>query len=182
MWTPPKTWVNDEPLTAADLNAHLSDNLSFLANLLSSFTLLRDEQSSSVSGGSFTSGAWRTRTLNTFYGDPEGDISLNSNQFTLQPGTYVIVAEAVAAEVNNHRLRLQNITANTTAAIGLNCYASAADLAQTTASVWARLTLTQPTTFELQHLCQTSKSSTGFGRGTGMGIEVYAQVALWRLA
>jgi len=29
-WTPPKTWVTNEPLTASDLNTHLRDNLLVL--------------------------------------------------------------------------------------------------------------------------------------------------------
>ncbi len=46
-WTTPKTWVNSEPLTAADLNTHLRDNLNalhapptaaFLANEVANYT------------------------------------------------------------------------------------------------------------------------------------------------
>src|SRR5689334_4136609 len=29
-WTTPRTWVNNEPLTASDMNAHIRDNLNAL--------------------------------------------------------------------------------------------------------------------------------------------------------
>lgn len=32
IWTTPKTWSTGEPLTAADLNSHLRDNLEYLAD------------------------------------------------------------------------------------------------------------------------------------------------------
>src|SRR5690606_21247003 len=50
---------------------------------------LKDVKPSGTAGGTFTSGSWQTRDLNTIEGD-SSFVSLASNQFTLQPGTYHI--------------------------------------------------------------------------------------------
>lgn len=50
-WTTPKTWVNNEPLTASDLNTHLRDNLNALkAPPAAQYTL--DESSNYTTTGS----------------------------------------------------------------------------------------------------------------------------------
>lgn len=46
--------------------------------------VIQDQKSSGTDGGTFTSGAWRTRTLNTTVLNTIGaGFSLSSNQFTL---------------------------------------------------------------------------------------------------
>ena len=78
---------------------------------------IRDEKSSGTSGGTFTAGAWRTRTLNTLT-DPTSIVSLASNQITLQAGTYLINANCPASSSELHQARLQNITDATTTLAG----------------------------------------------------------------
>lgn len=180
-WTSPKTWVNDEPLTAADLNAQLSGNIAFLSQLMTSYTLLRDEKAAVTQGGTFTGGAWRTRTLNTKYGDAQGNVTLGGNQFTLVPGTYYIRAQAPAAEVDEHKLNLHNITDNVSMRVGNNAFASSTNNGQSTATLEAFFTITQAKTFELQHYCLTTCATYGFGRRVSWGEEVYAAVEIWRV-
>ena len=50
---------------------------------------LKDVKAANTAGGTFTSGAFQTRTLNTVEGDAS-IVSLAANQFTLQAGTYHI--------------------------------------------------------------------------------------------
>jgi hypothetical protein len=63
---------------------------------------IKDEKSSGTASGTFTSGAWQTRTLNTVSGDT-AMVSLSSNQFTLGVGTYQIIAKAPAFDVSQSR-------------------------------------------------------------------------------
>ena len=49
-----------------------------------------EEQAQNTNGGTFTAGAWQTRTLNRIVGNL-GNVSLTANQFELQPGIYQIV-------------------------------------------------------------------------------------------
>ena len=55
-----------------------------------SYAIIAEQQSAGTEAGTFTSGAWRTRSLNTEITDPDGIVSLSSNGFTLQAGTYFI--------------------------------------------------------------------------------------------
>ena len=51
-----------------------------------SYAIIADQKSSTTQGGGFTSGAWRTRDLNTEIADADGIVSISSNQFTLGAG------------------------------------------------------------------------------------------------
>src|SRR5262245_39269025 len=77
------------------------------------YLCLRDEKPSGTNGGAFTSGAWRTRTLNTVVANEVG-ATLSSNQITLSAGTWRTHIEAPAFTVNDHQVRLQNITSGAT--------------------------------------------------------------------
>lgn len=143
------------------------------------YILLRDEQSNTTEGGTFTSGAWQTRPLNTISVDTTGVVTLSSNQFALPSGTYRIRASAPAFSVNGHQLRLQNITDTTTVAYGSNAYSRGAALAQAHAFLDYRFTIAGTKTFELQHRCASTVSTNGFGAAMSFGnIEVYAVVEL----
>ena len=77
-----------------------------------SYAILVDQKTSGTNGGSFTSGDWRTRDLNTEIADPDGIVSISSNQFTLQAGSYLIKAHAPAYKVGRHQIALYDITAS----------------------------------------------------------------------
>lgn len=120
-------------------------------------------QAPGVNGGTFTSGSWFTRTLNNKSAIVRW-LKLASNQITLQPGIYLINAIVPARGVGAHQARLQNITSSTTLVSGTADY-SAAD---TTKSLFSkRIVLTSPTTFEVQHQCQTTVTDTGLGSAAG---------------
>jgi hypothetical protein len=78
--------------------------------------IFSDQKSQNTPGGTFTSGSWQTRTLNTTSGSISG-ASLSSNQFTLPAGTYVIESTAPAYRVQEHQSRIQNITDGITTAL-----------------------------------------------------------------
>lgn len=77
-----------------------------------SVALVYDKKDTNTNGGSFTSGAWRQRDLNTVrYSDGvinsnEAFVTLNSNEFSLVPGRYVIEWECPAMRVDGHQSRL----------------------------------------------------------------------------
>lgn len=145
------------------------------------YICLQEQYSSGTGGGALTSGAWRTRPLNTIVTDTSNICTLASNQFTLPAGTYAISAKAPGANVNNHHTRLQNITDGTTTLNGTSAYSASA---QTDSWVIGRFTITSPKTFELQHQCQTTNGTNGMGSGSGFTStgEVYASVDLLKLS
>ena len=72
--------------------------------------IIADQKSSGTHGGTFTSGAWRTRDLNTEISDPDGIVSISSNQFTLAAGTYLIEYSAPGHDTDSHQTSLYDIT------------------------------------------------------------------------
>jgi len=67
------------------------------------YILINDTKSSGTHGGTFSSGAWRTRDLNTIVSDTGGHASLSSNQITLEAGTYECFISCPAFDVENHK-------------------------------------------------------------------------------
>jgi hypothetical protein len=144
---------------------------------------LKDVKSSGTDGGTFTSGSWQTRVLNTIEGDST-IVSLSSNQFTLQPGRYEFYTTAPADRVNNHKAKLRNITDSTDQIIG-----SSERSLNTTGQVSNKsviegiVEITSPKIFEVQHQCQTTQTVVGFGDASSFGVsEVYTQVKITKVA
>ena len=152
--------------------------------LFASYAQVCDRKSSGSHGGSFASGDWRTRELNTEAFDPDGIVTLSSNQFTLQAGSYFINAMAPAQSVVNHQLRLRNITDSNNALFGFSAYASQSSGNATDDNDYAflkgRITLSGAKTFELQHRCNTTRNGAGFGQPTGYAEETYASVEIYK--
>lgn len=145
--------------------------------------IIEDQKSSGVEGGTFTSGANRTRTLNTLVRNAGSLASLSSNRFTLPAGTYYIKWSAPAYFVNSHKSFLYNVTSAAIVGIGTSAYTTAGDNPDrpvtTTSNGEAVVTIASSTSFEIQHRCSNSKSTTGFGRACGFGTEIYTTVSIW---
>ena len=143
---------------------------------------VRDEKASGTGGGSFTSGAWRTRTLNTVMTNEISGASLSSNQIILPSGTYYINAFATATYVNLHKAKLRNITDSTDTLIGTS-EQSTNELTNPSTNcslVTGRFTITAQKTFELQHQCSATSI---FGVASSFSVvEVYANVQIWKVA
>lgn len=148
--------------------------------LFDAYALLRDEKAANTDGGTFTSGAWQTRTLNTEAFDPDGIVSLASNQFTLQAGSYWLLARAPANLVNSHTAKIANITDTVDAIIGAAADCRAGGV-QTDSIVTGRVTIDAAKVFELRHRCATTRATDGFGASNNFAVvEVYAEVQIWR--
>ncbi len=152
------------------------------------YTRIEDQKSTGTAAGTFTSGAWRTRDLNTVVKDETGgSITLSSNQFTLPAGRYRILAHLPSVQVAEVKGRIQNITDATTLVYGQSNYAGV-PTAQTPASrvdlVFAEFTITATKTFEIQHRCSVSGGPFGFGTGGGSfgDNETYTIVEIWTIA
>lgn len=139
--------------------------------------IIRDEKSSGTNGGSFTTGGWRTRDLNTLTGNASSRVSLSSNQFTLQPGKYKIYASAPAIEVEFHVAKLRNVT-DSTDIMGQTSYTKAGYGDQTASVVVAYQDISSAKVYEIQHRCADTESGDGFGEAHGYGTEVYTVVII----
>ena len=159
-----------------------SGNLSFGADsggLNASYARLADVKGNTTQGGSFTSGAWRTRDITTEETDPDGIVSISSNQFTLQAGTYHIYASCCAVGVDNHNCRIYNTTDSSTSLTGLankNQEENVSDYAH----VRGQFTIAAAKTFELQHRCQTTVTTHGFGAYASWNNNVYSTIEIYK--
>ena len=144
-----------------------------------SFTQLADLKADTTNGGTFTKDAWQTRVLNTIEVDDIG-VTLSSNQFILPAGSYEIFAYLPAHLVDRHQGRLQNISDTATTLVGSSKHTDGGHTVYSTVS--GRFTITGAKTFELQHYCQTTQATNGFGvPGSFAEGERYTTVRLWKV-
>jgi hypothetical protein len=129
------------------------------------YAVFYDEKAQSTSGGTFTSGAWRTRDLNTTQINNITSCSLSSNQISLPAGTYFIIARAPAYVVYRHQTRLQNITDSTTTITGATSFSPESNI-WAESFLFGQFTITGTKTFELQHQASNTKAGDGFGTAT----------------
>lgn len=146
-----------------------------------------DQKANATEGGTFTNGAWRTRDLNTTRGaNSISGSSLSLNQFTLPSGTYRIFATAPAYYTGNHKAKLYNITDSSDTLLGTNersAFSSVTDGSSTRSIIFGIFTIASSKVFEIQHRCQNSQTTTGFGTASSFGVnEIYTIVELWKLA
>ena len=142
------------------------------------YALIEDQRTQNTPGGTFTSGAWQTRTLNQEVTDAKGIASLAANQITLQAGTYKFRASAPASAVDRHQIRLYNITDASATKIGTS--EIAAGSAQTRSVVSVRFTITAAKVFELQHRCETTRATDGFGNEANLTTEIFARIEIMK--
>jgi len=148
------------------------------------YAKISDTKAANTSGGTFTSGSWQTRDLNTEDSDVDAIVSISANQFTLVSGTYITKIRAPAYKVDRHQARLQNITDGSTTLIGTSCFNANGDNGDVTSSeICGRFTITAAKAFEVQHKCATTVNTHGLGVEANNGIsEVYTIVELWKIA
>jgi hypothetical protein len=148
------------------------------------YVLIQHQETQGTNGGTFTSGSWQTRTMNTEVVDTGSNASISSNQITLVAGTYRFRCWAGAMGVKNHQTRLRNTSDSTTVAQGSTEYSfeSSGWYPSTHSEVTGRFTIASSKTFELQHQCNTTRSTYGFGIDANFGTEVYAQCEFWKEA
>lgn len=178
--------ATSDALTGSSTTLWMSPAATRAASAFQSLLLhVNDTKATTTSGGTFTSGAWQTRTLNTSLTNEITGASLGSNQITLPSGTYFIDASAPAVFCGFHQVRLRNTTDSTTTLVGTSEVNSANDSAATgtRSVVRGRFTIASQKVFELQHRCQTTRSSDGFGSANSFGEnEIYSQVMIFKVA
>jgi hypothetical protein len=146
-----------------------------------SWAYVREEQPVTTAGGTFTTGSWVTRTLNTET-DPDGFVTLASNQMTLLPGTYRIKAIVPSMQVSQNVARLFNVTDNVEILTGSGVYDSAGLANCSVVSIIIGMfTIDAGKALEIQHRCAVTFATFGLGWPGNVTTEVYTQVQLWKL-
>jgi len=145
--------------------------------------IFNESQASGTDGGTFTSGSYLKRTLNTTVINNIVGCSIAASVITLPAGTYRIEASAPAYIVDGHKTRLQNTSDATTLQVGSSEVAAADDNGGCRSFVDAYFTLAATKNIELQHRGQVTGATLGMGRATGFGdSEIYSQITITKVA
>tara|TARA_R100001129_G_scaffold63901_1_gene43693 strand:+ start:123 stop:716 length:594 start_codon:yes stop_codon:yes gene_type:complete len=173
--------IVDTDMLAA--NAVTPAKASGIGGKFASYAIIADQKANDVDGGTFTTGAWRTRDLNTELADPDGIVSISSNQFTLQAGSYLIEAQAPCFQGNRHMIKLYQ-TSGTPAdiAFGTGEYANSSYSGNTSSFLKVRVTISSATTYEIRHRNAATRTTLGFGLGSDFdnNTELYTVVKIFK--
>jgi hypothetical protein len=148
--------------------------------LFSGYAIFCDQKTLGTDGGTFTSGAWRVRDLNTTIANTDTtNIALGTNEFTLQTGNYYIQWQAIAGAPNMsaHQSGLHDASSFVQMGKSMRNWTATGD-----SCGFARVTPGSATTYTIQHQCQTTTSTTGFGWAADFAVEIYTVVEIFKEA
>jgi hypothetical protein len=169
-WT---DFVSGAVLTAAQLNDVL-DNFADTA-------IFNESQAANTSSGTFTSGSYVKRILNTTVVNNIAGCTLSSSVISLPAGTYLVSAKAPAYAVGGHKIILQNTTDATTTLGGTSERAGTATDANISSFLYGQFTIAATKNFELQHRCTNTLATNGLGERNTFDTEVYATIQITRV-
>ncbi|PAP96639.1 hypothetical protein CIT31_02605 [Mesorhizobium wenxiniae] len=143
--------------------------------------VMEEQKASATEGGTFTSGAWRTRDLNTEVLDPSSLVSIAANAFTPTVAGWVEWS-APASNVGQHKTRLFNVTDATVAGVGSS--EQSAGSADTQTRSFGGAPVVAGKAYRIEHQCTNTVATNGLGRPSGFAstVEVYTRVEFWRTA
>lgn len=148
-------------------------------DVASEIAVVRDVKASGVDGGAFASGSWVTRDLNDLRGDSSFITIDGVNTFTLDSGIYEISATAPARDVDQHQIRLYNVTDAISEITGISIQS---ELADPPSSLNGVIKIDSQKTFRIEHRCSTTRTATvSMGTGVSWGENVYTQVRIEKL-
>ena len=147
-----------------------------------SVAVIADEKSATSDGGSSTTGSYLTRDLNTEISDPDGIVSIASNQFTLGAGTYLINWSAPAHKPNEHQTLLYDITGSSILELGTSEYSDQTASYQTRSFGSFIHAITTNNVYEIRHRFAVAKGSNGQGVPANFGENIiYLLVIIYKL-
>ena len=152
------------------------------AGLFSSYAVLMDVRSEGQDGGTFTSGQWQVRDLNTEYYDPDGIVTLSNNIFVLQAGHYFIRFSATAHRVGTHKCVLfRESGTQTIFAQGSSERLVTDGGSNRSEGVW-RGQISGTVNLQIRHRCSDTRSNDGLGKASTADEELYTIVEIFKEA
>ena len=149
--------------------------------LFSSFAILEHYEAHGGNGQAIsTADTWTDKTLTRIYTDPDSIVSLSSNQFTLQAGSYLINAISSAYKIHNTVLKLYNITDSSDTAFGMTGYIPNTTSNQTNIHLTTRFTISGAKVFELQQAGAGTENTYGMGVNHSFGSEIYTIIEIYK--
>lgn len=167
---------------------HFQENsqneMELVGQYFNAYAKVSDQKSDGTGGGTFTSGAWQPRDINTEDSDTQNILSIDTNQILILVGTYITFIRCPALLVDSHKCRLQNITGAVTLLLGSNafCNSTTGGHSMTDSILYGIFTITVNSVLEIQHRCATTSAGTGFGTQNTLGVnEIYTTAEFFRV-
>ena len=150
--------------------------------IIKSYAIIGDQKSSGTAGGALTSGDWRTHDLQTEFLDPDGIVSISSNQFTLQAGTYLITYRTIAYAVASSIAKIYNVTdsADLADSFSQSVYARNSSGHTIPAIGSVRFTISGAKAFELSQRSNSTHSTAGMGVASSFEVNNYAIIEIFK--
>lgn len=173
--------LSNATITPVALLAAISAANSFVGG----FVWLRDIKTLGTPGGTLSSGGWRTRDMQTVAYSAIPGITISANQIQgLPAGRWVAFAMCRIAVVFDTRLRIQNITAASTAIESTgNGGVQTGNLTSGLTTLVGSFVLAATSTVELQIWSAVTQNTSGNGAALNIGSnEIYTDLLLWRMS
>jgi len=153
------------------------------AKAFTSYALIKDQKSNGTAAGNSVQTTWTQRDLNTETADPDGIVSISSNNFTLGAGSYLIKWEECNYKGNDHTSRLYDVTNSAVKQYSQCTVGSATYYGSSETQGSCRVTITGDTAYRIEYY-QTggAVSTNGLGQKCNQGDEVYTQVEIYKEA
>tara|TARA_R100001463_G_scaffold112858_1_gene167984 strand:- start:242 stop:826 length:585 start_codon:yes stop_codon:yes gene_type:complete len=172
--------IVDEDMLAA--NAVTAPKIG--PKVFTSYAVIVDQKSANTEAGTFTSGAWQTRILQTKY-DEDGIVSsISSNKFTLAAGNYFIVWSAPCYKVDKNQSRLYDVTNSAQITpLGSVEHAGTSQSVQVRSIGAVRVTPSGSTEYRIEHQSAATRADNGFGfAGNLATAEIFTIVEIYKEA
>jgi len=164
-------------------NSYLLDTVIGEAQISIGHLVCTEEQTQNTDAGTFTSGAWRIRNLNTERVNTCRAQTGLLPQITLRSGIYEVRASAPGFGVDAHQTRLYDVTNAAVLLVGtVEQCSGATDDIQTRSVIAGRIYLTTDTAIRLEHRCETTNVGNGMGQAANFTTEVYAILEIHKVS
>ena len=147
-----------------------------------SFAVISDQKTSGTAGGTSVT-SFTKRDLNTEVFDPDGIVTISSDQFTLGAGTYIIDWQCPGYRSNNIATLLYDVTAGANGETGTSSYSNTSTGSPTVAisTGRARVVLTANNTYEIRMKVSSAYSTAGLGVAANSDPETYTTVHIMKI-
>ena len=149
----------------------------------SSYAVICDQKSNNTNGGQppNTTG-YNKRDLNTEIADADGIVSISSNEFTLQAGTYLVKAKVPGYRMALHQAKLYNVTDSSDIQYGTSEQTADGAAVTNHSQIISRFTLSGAKALAIYHRCSNTDGE-GYGLANNFGnVQIYTIVEIYKEA
>jgi hypothetical protein len=152
-------------------------------NTTNSYALLQNRQNQNTSGGTATTGSWGIIPLNTEQEDTDNIVDVSAlPAFSLGAGTYLFNGYCPFYNCNGGQSRLYNVTDASVVTLGSVGMTGAVSNVSSNSVFICTLTISGTKQFRVEYSVGATRNTDGLGAAGNLGVEVFAQLFITKLA